>query len=254
MSSRARKRIPYEVADDILYQADHTCCMCQRENDVQLHHINPRKNNRPNNLIPLCPNCHSKVERKGGLGRKYSAGELERIRDDWFKSVRRRRQRAEATKNRTEFTAIAAFEARRISYEIEREPRLRTNWSRIKECLIRLVPLARDFEYDVKSEVTYAAAITSDRTRNGMPASVARTLAAVLGEILPIAEGGLRAPSRREITEQDKNLVLCVAEVAHSIAWDGCRYLRNPKIVEEGAHVLYTALRFAHLNRLDDIK
>lgn len=255
MSPKRTKRVPRHVANDLLYQADQTCCICRLgKYDVQIHHIDPGKDNRPDNLIPVCPNCHSEIERKGGLGRRYSPGVLKKLRDEWFSAVRRRRQQREATKDNTDLIAMAAFEVRRISYEIELQERWHPDWSKIDECLITLIPWARDFGYEVKSEATYVASITADRTRDGMPPGVARTLSHLLAEILPIAWGGLRSRSRRKVKEQDKNLVRRVAQVGFTMCYDAVRHLRNPKIAEEGAQVLYMALRFAYLNELHDIK
>ncbi len=249
--ARERKPIPRPVVDGLLYQADHTCCICANRNvDVQIHHIEPSKKNESDNLIPLCPNCHSMVERKGGHGRKYSAGELKKLRDSWFANVRERRLRAVAAKHKTDFTALAAFEARRLAYEMELQPRINSDWSKIQTCLIRLIPLARDFRYEVRSEVMSAAYEVAERTRDGLPHEVAHTLGAVLAEILPLQFGGLRAPARRKITKEDKDLVERVANAAFSICYDACRYLRDLKVLEEGAQVFYMALRYAHLNKL----
>lgn len=53
-----RKAIPKAVKDAVLKEFNHHCAMCNTANP-HVHHIdeNP-ENNDPQNLLPLCPNCH----------------------------------------------------------------------------------------------------------------------------------------------------------------------------------------------------
>jgi hypothetical protein len=93
MNERAREQIPQNIVDEVLYRADHICCIC-RENGkgIQIHHIDgDRNNNSPDNLAVLCLEHHRKVHLRGGFGRQLSAGEVQRYRDDWNRSVEQRR-------------------------------------------------------------------------------------------------------------------------------------------------------------------
>ena len=55
---RKRARIPKSIKDSILLEYNHKCAICGKERP-QLHHIDKNPNNNdPNNIIPLCPNCH----------------------------------------------------------------------------------------------------------------------------------------------------------------------------------------------------
>jgi hypothetical protein len=51
-----RPRIPEEIEVTVLFDNDHTCCVCrQYHKDVQLHHIDgDNRNNDQSNLAVLC--------------------------------------------------------------------------------------------------------------------------------------------------------------------------------------------------------
>ncbi len=56
----AKKRIdvPRKTRDDVMREFHHRCAICGIH-DPQLHHIDEDPtNNVPENLLPLCPNCH----------------------------------------------------------------------------------------------------------------------------------------------------------------------------------------------------
>ena len=62
----------------------HQCCICQFY-VVQINHIdgNP-KNNRLDNLIPLCPNHHALFHSWQGMTVNYTPTELRMYRDRWY--------------------------------------------------------------------------------------------------------------------------------------------------------------------------
>ena len=81
--------VPLKVQEELLVKSLHRCCICHHD-DVHIHHIEGREGadpHQPDNLAPLCPNCHSRVEGKGGHGRCYTAGEVKRYRDNWLRNV-----------------------------------------------------------------------------------------------------------------------------------------------------------------------
>jgi len=54
----ARKAISKKIKDSILREFNHRCAICGCERP-QIHHIDENaENNQPENLLPLCPNCH----------------------------------------------------------------------------------------------------------------------------------------------------------------------------------------------------
>ena len=87
--SKKRSSIPRTIADEVLFQADHTCCICQiKGKDVQIHHIdgNP-SNNKTSNLAVTCLDCHSKISGRRGLGQSYSVGEVRKYKRSWDKKI-----------------------------------------------------------------------------------------------------------------------------------------------------------------------
>lgn len=90
---RTRTPIPPELADEVLFDADMTCCKCNEPGKpVQIHHINedPSDNTKAN-LSVLCLHCHELTQLRGGFGRKLSAGIVIKYRDNWNHRVVARR-------------------------------------------------------------------------------------------------------------------------------------------------------------------
>jgi hypothetical protein len=87
---RPRVPIPPNVEDEVLFLADHTCCICMtRFKDVQIHHIDGDPSiNDLDNLAVVCLDCHSRVTGRPGLGRAYTWGEVRRYKRNWEARVR----------------------------------------------------------------------------------------------------------------------------------------------------------------------
>src|SRR2546425_3530251 len=90
----SRQAIPPTLETHLLYESDHTCCLCRGEksHEVQLHHISGRHRSTYDNLIVLCVVCHSRVQSGGGFGKKFTPGELRRYKRSWVQEVKRRRK------------------------------------------------------------------------------------------------------------------------------------------------------------------
>jgi len=97
MSKKLRLPIPEEIASDILFISDRTCCVCtQRGKEVQIHHIDEdTTNNNIENLCTLCFDCHNKTMIKGGFGRKLNATQILKYRSEWIERVKARKERAD---------------------------------------------------------------------------------------------------------------------------------------------------------------
>jgi hypothetical protein len=85
-----RPQIPQKTVDDLMFENDHTCCICREKGKhVQLHHINGNtSDNNPSNLGVLCLDCHSKVTGSEGLGRKFTPGEINKYKKTWEHLIR----------------------------------------------------------------------------------------------------------------------------------------------------------------------
>lgn len=93
MSKKNRSAIPSDIAASILFDSDRTCCICRiRGKPVQIHHIDgaPR-NQQPSNLAVLCFDCHRDTQIRGGFDRKLDSHQVILYRNDWIKSVQKRR-------------------------------------------------------------------------------------------------------------------------------------------------------------------
>ncbi|MEI9954914.1 MAG: HNH endonuclease signature motif containing protein [Ferruginibacter sp.] len=97
MAKKSRVAIPDDIAAEILFISDRTCCVCNvRGKNVQLHHIdeNPA-NNVLENLCSLCFDCHNETQIKGGFGRKLEANQIIKYRTAWIERVKTRKAKAD---------------------------------------------------------------------------------------------------------------------------------------------------------------
>jgi hypothetical protein len=97
MAKKIRVPIPDDVAAEILFLSDRTCCVCNiRGKQVQIHHIdeNP-SNNSIDNLSVLCFECHDQTMIKGGFGRKLEANQIIKYRNGWHERVKTRKTKAD---------------------------------------------------------------------------------------------------------------------------------------------------------------
>ena len=95
--TRLRTTVPAEVAADLLFSCDSTCCVCEgRGKTVQIHHLDSDpSNHRIANLAVLCLECHNQTQIRGGFGRKLSKELIIKHRDEWILRVKSRRQEAD---------------------------------------------------------------------------------------------------------------------------------------------------------------
>jgi len=95
--AKTRIEIPAEIRSQVLFEQDHTCCMCrERGLPTQIHHIDDDpSNNNPENLAVLCLTHHNETQVKGGFATKTDAMIVTRYRDDWINRVKQRRDDAD---------------------------------------------------------------------------------------------------------------------------------------------------------------
>lgn len=97
MSKKKRIPIPKNIAAEVLFLSDRTCCVCNEPGKkVQIHHIdeNP-SNNSFENLSVLCLEHHNDTMIQGGFGRKLDANQITLFRDNWLKRVSDRKAKAD---------------------------------------------------------------------------------------------------------------------------------------------------------------
>jgi hypothetical protein len=96
MKRKARSVIPREIAAEVLFKSDRTCCVCRvGGKPVQIHHLDEDPANQAAaNLAVLCFDCHRDTQIRGGFDRKLDSEQIVLYRDDWITIVSRRRAAA----------------------------------------------------------------------------------------------------------------------------------------------------------------
>jgi hypothetical protein len=90
---KVRIPIPDDVAANVLFRSDRTCCVCHKAGkQVQIHHINENPaDNDPSNLAVLCLECHAQTQISGGFGRRLNSKLVTLYRDHWLSVIEMRR-------------------------------------------------------------------------------------------------------------------------------------------------------------------
>ena len=86
------KRQPYskEIESKLLVESKHTCNICWKNKDVQIHHINKdSSDSSEDNLIVICLNCHSAVHTERHMAKNYSPETLRLYKTTWTELVRK---------------------------------------------------------------------------------------------------------------------------------------------------------------------
>ncbi|MBI6780070.1 HNH endonuclease signature motif containing protein [Pseudomonas syringae] len=100
--TRKKKRIPIptDLAAQVLFLSDRTCCVCRTKGKpVQIHHIDEDpSNNLASNLSTLCFDCHRETQIRGGFDRKLDADQVILYRNDWLRIVGTDRAASEANR------------------------------------------------------------------------------------------------------------------------------------------------------------
>ncbi|MBD5086411.1 MAG: HNH endonuclease [Clostridiales bacterium] len=92
MLKKNRVTIPKNIADEVMFIHNNTCCVCREAyKATQIHHIdeNPA-NNDINNLAVLCLECHNQTQITGGFGRHLNASQVIKYRNQWLEIVKER--------------------------------------------------------------------------------------------------------------------------------------------------------------------
>ena len=248
-----RAPIPDKVAAQLLYEADHTCCICRNKKfDVQVHHISGRADSKPANLIVLCLNCHSEVERKGGLGRVYSPEELHRYKDSWVREIAMRRKHT-----KTLDQSLVLFEVKRLTYKFQALDF--QDQRRALEIMRQVMLFGRFSSHQIKEDCVSFVYETATWLMRGFgskefasnhSAEFVSHQTSILMECSPIIT--LVAPSRKPLSKRDIDLLKHVINVSGEIAYAVCKYIQNEEAAQHAIVALHDLLRFAVLNDLSE--
>ena len=62
----SRTLIPEKIVDEVLNNCGFACCVCHKDKNIQIHHINEDPSDHDlDNLAPLCHDCHDKAHTRG---------------------------------------------------------------------------------------------------------------------------------------------------------------------------------------------
>ncbi|NTV15764.1 MAG: HNH endonuclease [Desulfobulbaceae bacterium] len=127
--TKIRTQIPSDLAADVLFTSDNTCCVCrERGKTIQIHHIDENPNNNIfENLSVLCLECHNDTQLRGGFGRKLNSKLITKYREEWISRVFLRRNLADemAVKKQVGETTL--------SQQVEASPQHHLQQQQLKE-------------------------------------------------------------------------------------------------------------------------
>jgi len=106
-SEMPREPVPSSIADPLLVSVRHLCCMCEHPATI-IHHINENNSdNDPDNLIPLCPNCHARVHSRPIMTRGITRNQQKLYRKNAVKKFANLRSLPAAEVTRDEFEELS---------------------------------------------------------------------------------------------------------------------------------------------------
>jgi hypothetical protein len=93
--AKKRTSMTDEVAAEVFYLHDGSCCVCGEKLARQIHHLdeNPA-NHELDNLALLCLQHHHETQVKGGFSRTLSPKVVRKFRDEWISGVQQYRLQA----------------------------------------------------------------------------------------------------------------------------------------------------------------
>jgi hypothetical protein len=171
-----RINIPDDIATEVLFKHDRTCCVCQeRGKTIQIHHIDDDpSNNGEDNLTVLCLACHNDTQIKGGFGRSLSAPRVIKYRDDWIERVSSIRKRADEMMVQRQLGVINDALDRSISWQPPGDLELATYIESIPDTMKRAYAFAQpDWNTgatNVVAQATYQLVHVAERLWIGLSA------------------------------------------------------------------------------------
>jgi len=97
--SSERVTVPESLRLEVLAKCSNRCCICQTP-FIVIHHIDgDSSNNDPQNLAPLCPNCHSQAHSTAQLTTNLTSERIKQLRDKWYEYCEKRKEGANISPN-----------------------------------------------------------------------------------------------------------------------------------------------------------
>jgi hypothetical protein len=172
--------------------------------------------------------------------------------DDWLRWVRSRRASPTAVRNKLAheamLEALAVHEIRKVHSDL-----MEADWGE-KLQLLKLLNPYTNFRYGYESRTEFLDTLShlASQTRIGMSYNVACIVVNLTESVLPIFS--LVRPARTKPKKKDIELLREAVNIGSNMAYDAAKYLRDIGIAAEGASLLWSVLRFAHLNNIKGLK
>lgn len=94
-----RVDIPEPLRREIMWSTNNRCCVCQTP-FFQIHHVDgDASNNDPDNLAPLCPNCHDQADLRRTLSTRLTGDRIKHLRDRWYVYCETRKEGSNVSAN-----------------------------------------------------------------------------------------------------------------------------------------------------------
>jgi hypothetical protein len=169
---------PQAVKEKAMLACERHCCICREAKwtKIECHHIVPEADGGPNtfdNCIPLCFDCHAEV---GGYnlrhprGTRYTAGELQKLRDRWYEEIKNRRTlRALETQGSKQIELESFEKARRLAEDPSDSENQRRGvvkgWELLASGIMKMTSVSGENLNPLSPEVSRALKKLSDSTR-----------------------------------------------------------------------------------------
>lgn len=81
---KKRKILSESERREIISKSNNRCCICQTP-FIVIHHIDEDpSNNDPDNLAPLCPNCHNMSHSNSPIAMQLTQARIKELRNRWY--------------------------------------------------------------------------------------------------------------------------------------------------------------------------
>lgn len=237
-----RPLVPQSIADNLMFENDHTCCICRtRGKHVQIHHIDDDNlNNSSSNLAILCLECHSKVTGTEGLGRKYTPGEVRKYKRSW-EHISKERLTGQPPKPTKTYEGLSFFEitvSEILSME-DGDPRiaekLQTFWelSTMTGCIDEIL--------DSLFYLTVSCSISMKQT------------SIILSDIIYKLFFHFVGPDEVSLDAYDKKRLIQAIEHLGTIGHFNAEFSKDLQVIQTVANNLYNFYEIASLYDLSDV-
>lgn len=258
--AKTRKKIPENIAIAVMFKANQLCCICEKVGH-HIHHIdeNPA-NNDFDNLVFLCFEHHDEVTRKGGLSRQLNPSLLRKYRASLYEKIEVKRRIPEIAPILTAngqinedyifqfiLDAVSVREIQKIRRSIDLDDK-----EKLIEAVYELSSYIDSSGLRARKEILIALDSLTFRTRLRMPTEAARVIAHVAYEALPIQNQ--HSQSKTPITDAEIELIQYGLEIGVSLSYEGALRVKDIKIVDVGSELLWKILRYARINKHEDLQ